>query len=168
MLQHLQGDRKHGHEVIVVDGGSHDDTISRTQGLIDQILKSKCGRAIQMNTGAEHADNEVLLFLHADTVLPDNGCSVIARAIEGGREWGRFDVRLSGKSWLFRIIEKMMNWRSCFTSIATGDQAIFVRKSLFRKVGAYPEIQLMEDITLSRKLRNHSKPVCLSVRDNLE
>ncbi len=160
-LLHLQDARKHGHQVIVVDGGSHDDTVARTHGLVDQILKSKCGRAFQMNTGAEHADDEVLLFLHADTVLPDSGCSIITRVIGEGREWGRFDVRLSGKSWLFRVIEKMMNWRSCLTSIATGDQAIFVRKSLFWEVGGYPGIKLMEDVVLSQKLRNHSKPVCL-------
>lgn len=160
-LLHLQDARKHGHQVIVVDGGSHDDTVARTHGLVDQILKSKCGRAFQMNTGAEHADDEVLIFLHADTVLPDKGCTMVAHVIENGGQWGRFDVRLSGKSWLFRVIEKMMNWRSCLTSIATGDQAIFVRKSLFWEVGGYPGIPLMEDIVLSRKLRNHSKPVCL-------
>ncbi len=160
-LLRLQDARKHGHKVIVVDGGSHDDTVARSHGLIDQILKSNCGRAFQMNTGAEHADDEVLLFLHADTVLPDGGCSIITRVIGEGREWGRFDVRLSGKSWLFRVIEKMMNWRSCLTSIATGDQAIFVRKSLFWEVGGYPGIQLMEDVVLSQKLRNHSKPACI-------
>lgn len=160
-LQYLQGYRKQGHKIIVVDGGSHDDTVARTYGLVDQVLKSKCGRAFQMNTGAEHADEDVLLFLHADTVLPEKACSIITDAIGGGEEWGRFDVRLSGKSWLFRIIEKMMNWRSCLTSIATGDQAIFVRKALFLDVGGYPGIQLMEDIALSRKLRNHSKPACL-------
>lgn len=160
-LQYLQGYREQGHKVIVVDGGSHDDTVARTYGLVDQVLKSKCGRAFQMNTGAEHADEDVLLFLHADTVLPEKACSIITDAIGGGEEWGRFDVRLSGKSWLFRIIEKMMNWRSCLTSIATGDQAIFVRKALFLDVGGYPGIQLMEDIALSRKLRNHSKPACL-------
>ncbi len=160
-LQHLQCYREQGHKIIVVDGGSHDDTVARTHGLVDQTLKSKCGRAFQMNTGAEHTDDEVLVFLHADTVLPGKGCEMITHVIENGGQWGRFDVRLSGKSWLFRVIEKMMNWRSCLTSIATGDQAIFVRKSLFWEVGGYPGIQLMEDVALSQKLRNHSKPVCL-------
>lgn len=160
-LQGLQVYREQGHKIIVVDGGSHDDTMARTHGLADQILKSKCGRAFQMNTGSEHTDDDVLLFLHADTVLPDKGCLIISDTIESGMDWGRFDVRLSGKSWLFRIIEKMMNWRSCLTSIATGDQAIFVRRSLFWEVGGYPGIQLMEDIVLCRKLRHHSRPACI-------
>jgi rSAM/selenodomain-associated transferase 2 len=160
-LHSLQACRKQGHKIIVVDGGSHDDTMARTNGLADQILKSKCGRAFQMNTGAEHADGDVLLFLHADTVLPADACSTITDIIHEGMNWGRFDVHLSGKSWLFRVIEKMMNWRSCLTSIATGDQAIFVRRSLFWEVGGYPGIQLMEDIVLSRKLRNCCKPACL-------
>lgn len=163
-LQKLQVYRRQGHEVIIVDGGSGDDTIARTHGLVEKILKSKCGRAFQMNTGAEYASGEILLFLHADTVLPSDACSLITSIISNGKDWGRFNVRLSGKSWLFRIIENMMNWRSCATSIATGDQAIFVRKSLFLNVGAYPGIRLMEDIVLCRKLRNYSKPACIKDR----
>jgi rSAM/selenodomain-associated transferase 2 len=163
-LQHLQTYRQQGHEVIIVDGGSDDNTVARTHGLVDKILKSKCGRAFQMNTGAEYASGEVLLFLHADTVLPAKACLLITDIIAKGKEWGRFDVRLSGQSWLFRIIERMMNLRSYLTSIATGDQAIFVRKSLFSKIGAYPEIQLMEDVALCRKLRNRNKPACLKDR----
>jgi rSAM/selenodomain-associated transferase 2 len=163
-LQNLQGYRQQGHEIIVVDGGSNDDTIARAHGLADQMLKSKSGRAFQMNTGAEYASGDVLLFLHADTLLPKNSCSLIGNVIDRGAEWGRFDVRLSGRLWGLRIIEQMMNWRSCLTSIATGDQAIFVRRPLFLKVGAYPGIQLMEDIVLSRKLRNCSKPACIKER----
>lgn len=163
-LQHLQVFREQGHEVIVVDGGSDDDTVARTYGLVDQVLKSKCGRAFQMNTGTEYASGEVLLFLHADTVLPSRACSLITDVIAEGKEWGRFNVRLSGQSWFFRVIENMMNWRSCLTSIATGDQAIFVRRSLFLKVGAYPGIRLMEDIVLCRKLRNCSKSACVKDR----
>lgn len=160
-LHDLQNYRRQGHEIIVVDGGSSDDTVVCASGLADETLKSKRGRAYQMNAGAEHAKGEVLIFLHADTILPTESCSLISDVIAEGNDWGRFDVRLSGKSWLFRIIETMMNWRSRITSIATGDQAIFVRKSLFTRVGAYPELGLMEDVVLSRKLRNISKPVCL-------
>ena len=160
-LKALQVYRQQGHDIIVVDGGSVDDTVARTHGLVDQILKSKCGRAFQMNTGAEYATGDVLVFLHIDTMLPVNACSMIVDIIDQGNDWGRFDVRLSGQSWLFRVIERMMNWRSSLTSIATGDQAIFVRKSVFSKVGVYPDIRLMEDIVLSHKLRNHSKPACI-------
>lgn len=160
-LHDLQVYRQQGHEIVVVDGGSADDTVARAYGLVDKTLKSKCGRAYQMNTGAEYAEGEVLVFLHADTVLPVGACALISNIIADGNDWGRFNVRLSGKSWIFRVIENMMNWRSWLTSIATGDQAIFVRKSLFTKVGAYPGISLMEDVVLSRKLRNISKPACL-------
>lgn len=160
-LQHLQVFRQQGHEVVVIDGGSNDDTIARTYGLVDKVLKSKRGRAYQMNTGAEYAHGDSLLFLHADTLLPAGACSLVNNVILSGGDWGRFNVRLSGSSWIFRIIETMMNWRSGMTSIATGDQAIFVRKKLFNKIGGFPGIELMEDIVLSRKLRNVSKPVCI-------
>lgn len=160
-LEHLQEYRQQGHEVIVIDGGSHDDTVACTQGLVDNLLQSKSGRAFQMNVGAKCAHGEILLFLHADTLLPRNACDQINEVIEQGNSWGRFNVRLSGGSWLFRVIEKMMNWRSCLMSVATGDQAIFVSKSMFNKVGAYPDIELMEDIVLCSELRKYSKPACL-------
>ena len=105
----------------------------------------------------------MLLFLHADTTLPE-GVERILSAIEGDKVWGRFDVRLSGKSFIFRIIEAMMNFRSRITSVATGDQAIFVKRDLFEKVGGYPEIALMEDVAISKQLRRISKPVCLRNR----
>lgn len=163
-LKSLQQYRQQGHEVIVVDGGSKDDTVSCARELADQVIKSECGRALQMNAGANIARQEILLFLHADTVLPEGACDLIINALSSGYLWGRFDVRLSGKNWTFRFIERMMNWRSRFTSIATGDQAIFVQKKLFLDVGEYPEIKLMEDIALSKKLRKHKKPVCLKNR----
>lgn len=163
-LQHLQKCRQQGHEVIVVDGGSEDDTIARANALVDKVLVSRCGRALQMNAGAERASGEGLVFLHADTLLPANACARLIDIFEQGKQWGRFNVRLSGQYWFFRVIETMMNLRSCFTSIATGDQAIFVLKSVFSKVGGFPEIELMEDIVLCRKLRSSSRPVCLKDR----
>lgn len=164
-LEHLksirQGQPQDAHELIVVDGCSKDDTLTQAGTLADRVLVSPAGRAQQMNTGAEVATGEVLLFLHADTQLPATAMDDIQHATQQGAHWGRFDVRLSGKRWPLRIIERMMNWRSCLTSVATGDQAIFVTRELFQRVGAYPEIALMEDIALSKQLKKHAKPACL-------
>lgn len=161
MLEYLQPYRKQGHEVIVVDGKSHDNTVISVKNLADRVLKSECGRALQMNAGVKCAQGDVLLFLHADTILPKDACDLIVNALKQGNMWGRFDVRLSGSNWMFRIIERLINWRSCLTAIATGDQAIFVLKSMFIDAGSYPDIKLMEDIALCKKLRRCNKPVCL-------
>jgi rSAM/selenodomain-associated transferase 2 len=160
-LEHLQQYRDQGHEIIVVDGGSYDNTVLCATNLSDRVVKSKPGRAMQMNAGVKYAQNDALLFLHADTVLPVGACDLIIDALCSDNAWGRFDVRLSGKNWMFRVIENLMSWRSRLTSIATGDQAIFVLKRLFIDAGAYPEIRLMEDIALSKELRNYKKPVCI-------
>lgn len=163
-LERLQNYRQQGHELIVVDGGSRDNTIEHTQGLVDQLLISKPGRALQMNIGAELAKGDVLVFLHADTQLPDAADTLIIDAINQGQQWGRFNVRLSGQHILFRVIEIMMNWRSCLTGIATGDQVIFVQRAVFEQVGAYPEIKLMEDVELSKRLKSFGKPACIKQR----
>ena len=156
--------REQGHEVIVVDAGA-DDTAERAAPLADRVLAAPRGRAAQMNHGAAVATGEVLLFLHADTRLPPNASHAIAVGLaQTGRDWGRFDVRLSGRQPLLRVVERLMNWRSRLTGIATGDQAIFVREELFRVVGGYPEIALMEDIALSKRLKRHGPPLCLRER----
>jgi len=163
VLARLQTLRQHGHEVIVVDGGSRDNSLMLAQQSADKVIVSQPGRALQMNNGAELATGDMLLFLHADTTLPEDVDRILS-AIEGDKLWGRFDVRLSGKPFIFRIIETMMNFRSRITSVATGDQAIFVNRDLFDKVGGYPEIALMEDIAISKRLIRISKPVCLRDR----
>ncbi len=149
------------HEVIIVDGGSRDNTLHIAYQLTDAVLVSSPGRALQMNSGAEIASGEVLLFLHADTFLPDDALAVIAALSAEENIWGRFDVRLSSRRFVFRLIETLMNLRSCVTSIATGDQAMFIKKNLFQRVGGFPEIALMEDIEISRRLKKIVKPVCL-------
>ena len=160
-LRRLHDYRFMGHEVIVVDGGSRDNSFDCAVGLVDKLLMSKPGRATQMNIGAEQATGDVLVFLHADTHLPEGANSLIVNALAQNHQWGRFNVRLSGQHILFRVIETMMNWRSSVTGIATGDQAIFVRREAFEQAGAYPEIKLMEDIELSKKLKKSGKPACI-------
>ena len=161
LLATLHAWRAQGVEVIVADGGSRDGTPGLCVGLADQVIASARGRAAQMNAGAATSHGDVLFFLHADTMPPADAPTAIAAAIAGGADWGRFDVRIDGTHPLLRVVERMMNWRSRLTGIATGDQAIFVRRATFDAVGGYPAIPLMEDIRLSSTLRCVSSPACL-------
>lgn len=160
-LAPLQLLRQQGHEVILCDGGSCDETVALAQPLVDYIVSSERGRSLQMNNGAAQATGDLLLFLHADTQLPANAAQLIESALHK-KSWGRFDVRLSGTHPLLRVIEFMMNWRSRLTGICTGDQALFIRQELFRAAGGFPEIALMEDIALSKRLKPHSRPACIA------
>lgn len=164
-LPALQPLRATGHELILVDGGSDDTTVPLSEPFADQTIRSSKGRSRQMNKGAMIAKGEILLFLHIDTLLPEGVDQLIVNGMETEkRGWGRFDVRLSGGHLLFRIIEWLMNWRSRITGLATGDQAIFVQKQLFKTVGGFPDIDLMEDIALSKSLKKHEPPLCLPQR----
>ncbi len=163
-LLHLAPWRARGVEVIVVDGGSHDGTAERAAAGADRVLAGPRGRARQMNAGAAVAQGQVLLFLHADTQLPALADKLIEQALSAGRAWGRFDVRIDGHSPMLRVVATLMNLRSRFSGIATGDQAIFVRADVFRQLGGYADQPLMEDIELSRRLRAVSKPACLRQR----
>jgi rSAM/selenodomain-associated transferase 2 len=151
-------------EIIVVDGGSKDNTVALANALADKVISSEKGRAVQMNAGANSAKGEVLVFLHADTFLPDDVYNQIAQAISNGCQWGRFDVKLSGNHPMLKLVAFLMNWRSRLTGIATGDQVIFVTKPLFESVGQYPVIPLMEDIALSKKLKKISPAACLKAK----
>jgi rSAM/selenodomain-associated transferase 2 len=150
-----------GHEVIIVDGGSTDNTLTIAYDISDTVIISKKGRALQMNNGASVASGDVVLFLHADTLLPENVAEIISDVYVGENFWGRFDVRLSNEKYVYRLIECMMNMRSSLTSIVTGDQAMFFEKNLFDRIGGFPEIALMEDVEISRQLKKISKPVRL-------
>jgi len=152
--------RARGHEVIVVDGGSEDATLELAAPHADRTLVAPRGRASQMNAGAAAASGDVLLFLHADTSLPARADALVLAALES-RDWGRFDVRIEGRSPLLPVIGFFMNARSRLTGIATGDQAIFVRRACF---GGFPEIALMEDIAFSKQMRRRSAPACLRER----
>jgi rSAM/selenodomain-associated transferase 2 len=154
--------RAAGHELILVDGGSDDTTVPLSEPFVDQTIRSSKGRSRQMNNGAMAAKGEILLFLHIDTLLPEGADRLIVNGMEREmKSWGRFDVRLSGRHPLFRVVDWLMNWRSRITGIATGDQAIFVQKKLFSTVGGFPDIDLMEDIALSKRLKGYSLPCCL-------
>ena len=163
-LSALQRFRQRGARLVVVDGGSDDDTLAVARAHADLALLAPRGRAAQMNAGAAACPADVLLFLHADTALPENADALLRRATLGPFAWGRFDVRIDSDRPLFRVIEAAMNRRSRWTGIATGDQALFIRHDLFRSVGGFPEIALMEDIALSRLLKCHGPPACLHER----
>ena len=146
-------------EIIIADGGSDDQTITLARPFTDIIVQGPPGRARQMNNGAAAASGDVLLFLHADTRLPDDFVSRIEQAlIPDEKVWGYFDISLSGRRYSFRIIERMINIRTAITAIASGDQALFVSHKYFARIGGYPEINLMEDIAFCRCLKDLSRP----------
>ena len=150
-------------EIIVVDGGSQDDSVHIAHPLADQVLSSPAGRALQMNLGAQHASAPALLFLHADTQLPRNAVEQITQALTR-HPWGRFDIKLIGRSGWLPVVSWMMNQRSRLTGIATGDQGMFIRACTFKAVGGFPKQPLMEDVELSKRLKRLSRPACLKAK----
>ncbi len=177
LMGHLAHLNPAPYQVILVDGGSADNSVAIAKELIEslidsspsvisrqvidwQITESTAGRALQMNAGAELATGDVLLFLHADTQLPNHAIADITSAVRQAA-WGRFDVRLESSTWMLKVVSQMINWRSRFSGIATGDQAIFIKKSLFEQLGGYPQQPLMEDIELCKRLKTVGKPACL-------
>ena len=160
-------------ELIVVDGGSLDQTLllvesyrlSTQHSALSpiQLVTAPCGRARQMNEGAKASRGEVLLFLHADTQLPDDAKTRIDMALAD--RWivgGRFDVRFDRPSMWGTIISRMMNWRSRLSGLATGDQALFVRRSIFEQMGGFTDMPLMEDIEFSRRLKRKGTTAALT------
>lgn len=152
-------------EVIVVDGGSRDATARLARQHADLVLNAARGRAAQMNAGAAAARGDVLLFLHADTRLPPGfDAAVLVALADPAVVGGRFDVRLVPDSPLLRLVGALMNLRSRLTRIATGDQAIFVRRAVFEAMGGFAEIPLMEDVAFSRALKRRGSVACLQQR----
>ena len=177
LMGHLAHLNPAPYQVILVDGGSTDNSVAIAKELIEilidsstsvisgqvidwQIIESAAGRALQMNAGAELATGDVLLFLHADTQLPNHAIADITSAVRQAA-WGRFDVRLDSSAWMLKVVSQMINWRSRLSGIATGDQAIFIKKPLFKQLGGYPQQPLMEDIELCKRLKAIGKPACL-------
>ena len=162
-LSALQSFRGHG-EIIVVDGGSQDNTITLARPLANKILKSARSRSKQMNVGARAANGEILIFLHADTYLPTNALTAIEQGLSQYQQWGRFDIQLSGKHFMFLVIAQLMNWRSRLTGISTGDQVLFVQKKVFDQAGQFPDIPVMEDIAICKNLWSFGSPLCLKMK----
>ncbi|MBI3545603.1 MAG: TIGR04283 family arsenosugar biosynthesis glycosyltransferase [Gammaproteobacteria bacterium] len=158
-------------QIIVVDGGSSDASVEIVCKFMSSdaamahpilnLLQAPRGRARQLHSGALAADADVLLFLHADTILPRTATADIRAAIQRGEIWGRFDVQLCGKNFIFRVIERCMNWRSAHTGIVTGDQAMFVRRDAYRVLGGFAPIALMEDVEFSSRLKWIASPARL-------
>jgi rSAM/selenodomain-associated transferase 2 len=160
-LQALVPLRARGAEVIVADGGSHDTTVQLAQPLADRVITSPPGRGAPMNAGAVLGSGDALLFLHADTTLPEDADALIAAAL-AHRPWGRFDIRIAGRHPFLAVIARMINWRSRVTGIATGDQAIFITREAFLAVGGFPDLPLMEDIAISQRLKRLCRPFCIT------
>lgn len=152
--------RARGHEVVVADGGSSDGTAALAQPLCDRVVEGARGRALQMNAGAGAATGDALLFLHADTRLPAHAERAVLEALRLA-PWGRFDVEIEGRHPLLKVVAGAMNLRSRLTGIATGDQAIFVRRDAF---GGFAEIPLMEDVAFSAAMKRRARPACLRSR----
>jgi rSAM/selenodomain-associated transferase 2 len=161
-LRGLQALRARGAEVIVVDGGSSDRTAELAAPWADQVIHSPAGRATQMNAGARASRRSVLLFLHADTHLPQHADSLVLNALaRRGRVWGRFDVCIEPEQPMLRAVAAMMNLRSRLSGICTGDQALFMSRAAFDAVSGFPDQALMEDIEISRHLKRLSRPLAL-------
>jgi rSAM/selenodomain-associated transferase 2 len=164
-LDGLANLRALGVELIVVDGGSRDATVQRARLRANRVISAPRGRASQMNAGAAKASWDVLLFLRPGTRLPDDAEHVVINGLQrSGRAWGRFDVKIEPPSPRLRLASWIKNFRSRMTGIATGDQAIFVKREVFREIGGYPAVAELEDIELSKRLKRVSKPLCLRER----
>ncbi len=161
-LQSLAPARARGAEIIVVDSGSEDDTVTIAQRGADIVMQAPRGRASQLNAGAARATGDVLWFVHADSQLPAEADQDVLSAVGNGKQaWGRFDVRIESTRPALRLVAFMMNLRSRATGIATGDQGIFATRALFETAGRFPSQRLMEDIAFSCRAKRISAPVNL-------
>ncbi len=181
LVEHLR-DLRGLHEAILVDASDQDESWEILESILESIPESidrRCqhepgkpliriistdqpGRSRQMNLGARAATGDILLFLHCDTRLPANAIAMVEREVTRQRQWGRFDVALESKGWIYRLIENMIRIRSRVRPLATGDQGIFVTASLFKRVNGFPPICLMEDVAMSKLLKKHSSPLLIS------
>ncbi|MGI4847918.1 MAG: TIGR04283 family arsenosugar biosynthesis glycosyltransferase [Janthinobacterium lividum] len=163
LLEQLSGLRARGAQIIVADGGSSDNTLELAEPLSDLIVKSARGRAQQLNAGARHARGDAMLFLEADTRLPESADEIISEALQQFH-WGRFDLDIAGSNKLLPLLARTINLRSRLTGIATSEQAMFVKRALFHHLGGFDAIATMEDVELSKRLKRAAMPACLHER----
>lgn len=152
-------------EIIVVDCSSQQQTIDKLNRLQLELARVKVihteipGRALQMNVGTAHSKGDLLWFIHADTQVPLEGATIVSKSVTPEQQWGRFDVRFNTNSQSMKIVAFAMNLRSAITSVCTGDQAIFVTRELFTEIGGFPELAIMEDVALCKKLKQKSRMI---------
>ena len=149
-------------EIVVVDGGSIDGSVAIAQTLCGTVIGASRGRAQQMNAGARGSQGEVLVFVHADTIVPSTFAADIASALSDPAVLGgRFDLKLDSSAIACRIIGAMISLRSRISRTGTGDQAIFVRRDVFDRLGGFPELELCEDLEFARRLKRAGRVACL-------
>ncbi|MDP3816511.1 TIGR04283 family arsenosugar biosynthesis glycosyltransferase [Pseudomonas sp.] len=161
LLGDLAALRLAGAELLLVDGGSSDATCELAAAQVDRVLSCTAGRARQMNAGAAVARGDYLWFVHADTRVSPEAIRCLLDMLIERPLWGRFDVRLSGRAPMLRVIGSMVSLRSRLTGIASGDQGLFVARDTFAALGGYADMPLMEDLELCRRLRRLAWPRCL-------
>lgn len=165
VLQALRPFSDRNVEIIVVDGGSTDDTAMLARPLADQVIRAPHGLGRQMNEGAKVANGFIFLFLRPDTTLPaDADTQVMVGRSRDTSVWGRFDLRIAGRHMLLPLVSRWLNWRSRVSGIATGDQAIFVQRETFFRIGGFSHLPVMEDIELCQRLNAISPPICVASR----
>lgn len=160
---YLQALLSQGHEIIIVDGGSKDDAHLAAEKIGCKCIQTKASRGFQLHSGANASSHNILVFLHADTILPLNAINLIDESLnQAPAYWGRFDVAFTNKKLIFKVIAWFMNKRSCLTSIVTGDQTLFIKRNVYFDNGGFADLPLMEDIEFSKRLKHHSKPICIN------
>jgi rSAM/selenodomain-associated transferase 2 len=165
VLHALKPFRDRNAEIIVVDGGSNDDTAMLARPLADQVIRSQHGLARQMNEGAKVANGFIFLFLHPETTLPlDADIQVMYGRSRDTSVWGRFDLRIAGRHMMLPLVARFLNWRSRASGLATGDQAIFVQRETFFRIGGFKPLPVMADIELCQRLKAISPPICVNSR----
>jgi rSAM/selenodomain-associated transferase 2 len=152
-------------EIVVVDGGSSDASVAIARPLCDALISASRGRACQMNAGARASHGDALVFVHADTIVPSTFAADIASALaDPAVVGGRFDVQLDASTLPYQIIGAMISLRSRISRTGTGDQAIFVRRDVFDRLGGFPDFELCEDLEFSRRLKRAGRVACLRAR----